>query len=152
MASFVNQAVLNAVQAKKEDRFARKQYTAEEIKAATDLALKVGITEAADRTGIKSSSIFTWKKFYVDNQQQYFVPGKRGCKPMLTPAQEKAVVAAADAVRAKGEVLDAPTLSAAATGMYERTEGSLTLKVHGGKRVFSLLMSFSPRTSMSSAT
>ena len=74
MASFVNQAVLNAVQAKKEDRFARKQYTAEEIKAATDLALKVGITEAADRTGIKSSSIFTWKKFYVDNQQQYFVP------------------------------------------------------------------------------
>ena len=137
MTSFVNKAVLDAVEAKKADRFERKQYTPDEIKVATDIALKLGPVEAGTRTGIKSGTIHGWKKYFNEHQQQYYVPQQRGGKPMLSPAQEKAVLVAADAIRAKGERLDAPTLSAAATGMYERTQGSLSLKVNGGTRVFS---------------
>ena len=45
MASFVNQAVLDAVEAKKEELYVRKQHTVEEIKTATDLALAFGAVE-----------------------------------------------------------------------------------------------------------
>ena len=137
MAFFVNQAVPDAFEAKKEERYVRKQHTVEEIKTATDLALALGAVEAGARTGIKSATIHTWKTWYMEHDKKYFVPSKRGCKPMLSDAQSKEVLAAADAIRAKGEALDAPTLSAAATGMFERTQGSLSLKVHGGTRVFS---------------
>ena len=89
MTSFVNKAVLDAVEAKKADRFERKQYTPDEIKVATDIALKLGPVEAGTRTGIKSGTVHGWKKYFNEHQQQYYVPQQRGGKPMLSPAQEK---------------------------------------------------------------
>ena len=59
MTSLVKQSVLDAIEAGK--RYERKQYTAEEIKRVTDLALTLGAVEAGARTGIKSATIHTWK-------------------------------------------------------------------------------------------
>ena len=56
MTSLVKQSVLDAIEAKKEGRYERKQYTAEEIKRVTDLALTLGAVEAGARTGIKCFS------------------------------------------------------------------------------------------------
>ena len=45
MSGFVQQSILDAVEAKKEELYVRKQHTVEEIKTATDLALAYGAVE-----------------------------------------------------------------------------------------------------------
>ena len=45
MSRFVKQAILDEVAIKAEDLHHRKQYTPEEIKRTTDLALQLGDTE-----------------------------------------------------------------------------------------------------------
>ena len=90
MASFVNQAVPDAFEAKKEERYVRKQHTVEEIKTATDLALALGAVEAGARTGIKSATIHTWKTWYMEHNKKYFVPGPNPCSAMRSRKKREA--------------------------------------------------------------
>ena len=60
MSGFVQQSILDVVEAKKEDLHHRKQFTAEQIKRKTDLALQLGNAEAAARTGISPATVQTW--------------------------------------------------------------------------------------------
>ena len=71
------------------------------------------------------------------HQRTYYNPKKRGRKPIFNEEQTKEIVRVADAMRAKGAPLDAPTLGAAARGLYEKKYGSLGLRIHGGNKVFS---------------
>lgn len=133
--------IVSELDATKADVSSRQTYSAETIKAVTDVARYNGVQSAARQYFSKTSvdiperTIQKWLKFFKDTGS-YVDPKQRGRKRLLTEEEEHSVVDSLGKVRAAPHCrsVAASTASAVARGILSRSRPGL-LKKEGGPAV-----------------